>query len=49
MERIKTAEQWRDTLQQSKDKACLVLKFSMTCFSSISALKELKALETNLP
>jgi bacillithiol system protein YtxJ len=49
MERIKTVEQWRDTLQQSKDKACLVLKFSMTCFSSISALKELKVLETNLP
>jgi len=49
MQRIKTNEQWREVLQQSKHKPCLMLKFSMTCISSISALKEFKALETNLP
>ncbi|KOS61315.1 bacillithiol system redox-active protein YtxJ [Lysinibacillus agricola] len=49
MQRIKTIEQWREVLQQSKHKPCLILKFSMTCISSISALKEFKALETNLP
>ncbi|MGE8000803.1 monothiol bacilliredoxin BrxC family protein [Lysinibacillus sp. NPDC093190] len=49
MQRIKTNEQWREVLQQSKHNPCLMLKFSMTCISSISALKEFKALETNLP
>ncbi|MFJ7733764.1 bacillithiol system redox-active protein YtxJ [Lysinibacillus sp. NPDC097231] len=49
MQRIKTTEEWRDILQQSKHEPCLVLKYSLTCFSSISAMKEFKALETNLP
>lgn len=49
MERIKTREEWREVLQLSRHTPCLVLKYSMTCFSSISALKEFKALETILP
>ncbi|MGE7111864.1 bacillithiol system redox-active protein YtxJ [Lysinibacillus sp. NPDC047702] len=49
MKRIKTTEEWREVLQLSRHTPCLVLKYSMTCFSSISALKEFKALETSFP
>jgi len=49
MKRIMTTEEWKNVLQLSSHTPCLVLKYSMTCFSSISALKEFKALETILP
>lgn len=49
MQRIKTLDSWRDVLEQSHEMPCLVLKFSLTCISSISALKEFKALATELP
>jgi len=49
MKRIMTTEEWKNVLQLSSHTPCLVLKYSMTCFSSISALKEFKALETMLP
>jgi len=49
MKRIMTTEEWKDVLQLLSHTPCLVLKYSMTCFSSISALKEFKALETMLP
>lgn len=49
MERITTNEDWRTLLEQSTEQPFLVLKFSMTCISSISALKEFKALDTELP
>ena len=49
MKRIKTNEEWLKILEQSKEQPLLILKFSMTCVSSISALKEFKALDTALP
>ena len=49
MERIKTNEEWQKLLEQSKEQPLLLMKFSLTCVSSISALKEFKALETELP
>ncbi|MET4561201.1 bacillithiol system redox-active protein YtxJ [Lysinibacillus parviboronicapiens] len=49
MQRIKTNEDWGKILKQSKEQPILLLKFSMTCISSISALKEFKALNTDLP
>ena len=49
MQRIMTLDNWSEVLEQSKLKPCLVLKISMTCISSISALKEYKALQTQLP
>lgn len=49
MQRIKTLVSWGEVLEQSHKKPCLVLKFSLTCISSISALKEFKALATELP
>lgn len=49
MQRIKTLDSWREVLEQSQEIPCLVLKFSLTCISSISALKEFKALATELP
>ncbi|WP_342442310.1 bacillithiol system redox-active protein YtxJ [Lysinibacillus sp. FSL K6-0075] len=49
MQRIMTLDNWSEVLEQSKLKPCLVLKISMTCISSISALKEYKALQTKLP
>ncbi|MEG0258322.1 MAG: bacillithiol system redox-active protein YtxJ [Lysinibacillus sp.] len=49
MERIKTIEYWQALLELSKGKPLLILKFSMTCVSSISALKQFKALETDFP
>ncbi|MGN4126873.1 bacillithiol system redox-active protein YtxJ [Lysinibacillus sphaericus] len=49
MQRIKTGEEWGKIVKQSKGQPILLLKFSLTCISSISALKEFKALNTNLP
>lgn len=49
MQRITTLNKWYEVLEQSKFKPCLVLKISMTCISSISALKEYKELQTELP
>lgn len=49
MQRIKTLDSWKEVLEQSHKMPCLVLKFSLTCISSISALKEFKALATELP
>lgn len=49
MQRITTLNKWCEVLEQSKFKPCLVLKISMTCISSISALKEYKELQTELP
>ncbi|KPN95650.1 bacillithiol system redox-active protein YtxJ [Lysinibacillus sp. ZYM-1] len=49
MQRIRTLDGWRDILEQSCEKPCLVLKISMTCLSSISALKEVKLFVTELP
>ena len=49
MKRIKTNEEWQKLLEQSNEQPLLVMKFSLTCISSISALKEFKALETELP
>lgn len=49
MQRIKTLDNWSEVLEQSKHMPCLVLKISMTCMSSIAAIKEYKALITKLP
>lgn len=48
MQRIKTSEEWRKIVKQSREQPILLLKFSMTCISSITALKEFKALDTHL-
>lgn len=47
--RIKTIEAWQKLLKTSGEQPFLLFKFSMTCFSSLSAKKELQALETVLP
>lgn len=49
MKRIKSVEVWRELLEKSKEQPFLLFKLSMTCFSSLSAKKELQALETDLP
>ncbi|MCZ2259919.1 bacillithiol system redox-active protein YtxJ [Sporosarcina sp. G11-34] len=49
MKRIKSIEAWRALLEKSKEQPFLLFKLSMTCFSSLSAKKELQALKTELP
>ena|SRR5690625_3653812 len=49
MKRITSIEAWRELLEGSKDEPCLLLKYSMTCLSSLSAMKEMRKLETELP
>lgn len=49
MKRLKTIEQWQQVLQNSAEQPFLLFKLSMTCFSSISAKKELQQLKTDLP
>lgn len=49
MKRIKTIAAWESVLQQSKEQPLLVFKLSMTCFSSLTAKKELQKLQTDLP
>lgn len=49
MERIKSVEAWRCLLEKSKEQPFLLFKFSMICQSSLSAMKELQALNTELP
>lgn len=49
MKRIKTREDWHKILETSKEQPFLLFKLSMTCFSSLSAKKELQTLETDLP
>jgi len=49
LKRIKTIEAWRDLLEKSGEQPFLLFKISMTCFSSLTAKKELHALETTLP
>lgn len=40
---------WQVLLEESNEQPFLLFKLSMTCFSSLSAKKELQALETDLP
>ena len=49
MKRIKSIEAWRALLEKSEEQPFLLFKLSMTCFSSLSAKKELQALKTDLP
>ena len=49
MKRITSIEAWRELLEKSKEQPFLLFKFGMTCSSSLSALKELRELETELP
>lgn len=49
MKKIKTIGSWHTLLQNSTTQPFLLFKYSMTCFSSLSANKELRALETDLP
>ena len=49
MKRIKTIEAWRGLLEKSGEQPFLLFKISMTCSSSLTAKKELEALETELP
>ncbi len=49
MKRVKTIEAWEKLLATSKEQPFLLFKLSMTCFSSLSAKKELQKLETDLP
>ncbi|WP_313890939.1 bacillithiol system redox-active protein YtxJ [Psychrobacillus sp.] len=49
MKRITSIEAWRNLLETSKDQPVLLLKFSLTCASSLLAMKEIRALETELP
>lgn len=49
MKRITSIEVWRELLGNSKEQPFLLFKFSTTCISSLSAIKEVRALETELP
>ncbi|PIC66131.1 bacillithiol system redox-active protein YtxJ [Sporosarcina sp. P21c] len=49
MKRIKTIEEWRTVWESSKKQSVLLFKMSLTCFSSLSAKKELHTLVTDLP
>jgi bacillithiol system protein YtxJ len=49
MKRIKSIEAWRELLEKSKEQPFLLFKFSKTCQSSLSAMKVVQALETELP
>lgn len=49
MKRIHSIEAWREVLENSKEQPVLLFKFSMTCLTSLAALKEMRALETELP
>ncbi|ARF12947.1 bacillithiol system redox-active protein YtxJ [Sporosarcina ureae] len=49
MKRIKTIEEWRTVRESSKEQSVLLFKMSLTCFSSLSAKKELHNLVTDLP
>lgn len=49
MKRITSIEAWRELLENSKEQPFLLFKYSKTCLSSLSAIKVLRALETELP
>ncbi|PID23207.1 bacillithiol system redox-active protein YtxJ [Sporosarcina sp. P3] len=49
MKRIKTIEEWRTIRESSNGQSILLFKMSLTCFSSLSAKKELHKLVTDLP
>lgn len=49
MKRIKTIQAWRTLLEESAEQPFLLFKFSMTCFSSLTAKKEMQKLDTDLP
>lgn len=49
MKRVRRIEQWRTLLAESTEQPFLLFKLSMTCFSSITAKKELQKLQTDLP
>lgn len=49
MKQIKNLDTWSTVLEQSKHQPLLLFKFSTTCASSVSAFKEIKALQTELP
>lgn len=49
MKRIKTIAAWESVLEKSKEEPLIIFKLSMTCFSSLTAKKELQTLQTKLP
>ena len=49
MKQIKTISSWREIKHKAIDQPLLLLKISLTCASSVTALKEMKALESDLP
>lgn len=49
MKRIASIEAWRALLEKSKEQPFVLFKFSTTCLSSLSAMKEVRSLETELP
>lgn len=49
MKRIQTIEDWHTVLEDSKTQSVLLFKMSLTCFSSLSAKKELHTLVSDLP
>lgn len=48
MEQIRTVKEWKVILEEAKVRPIIIMKFSMTCVSSVTALKEYRALETDL-
>lgn len=49
MNRIKSIEEWQSLLNKTTEQPFLLFKISMTCFSSLTAKKELQTLVTDLP
>lgn len=49
LKRLTTIDKWQRLLANSDVQPFVVFKFSMTCFSSIAARKELAKLQTDLP
>lgn len=49
VKQLKSMEAWQEALRESAIKPIIIFKYSLTCISSISAIKQMKLLETNLP
>lgn len=49
MNRLKSIEEWRVLLENSEEQPFLLFKVSVTSLSSVTAMKEMQAIVTDLP
>ncbi|MEZ7171029.1 bacillithiol system redox-active protein YtxJ [Sporosarcina sp. OR05] len=48
MQKIQTLADWNEVRKQSEEMPILLFKFSKTCLSSLSAVKELRSLDSDI-